>query len=145
MEYNSALWPIQKLPMSKKNDAWQHACVDYIIGRSGVISGGITRSRFVELQTYYNLYNSIYNEEDLKMVTNPFKVEDGFPATAQDYNIIRPKIDLLVGEETKRPFAIKVVRTSENATSELQEKTKQMVFQYVMATITSRLSAEEPG
>nr|DAD56652.1 MAG TPA: portal protein [Caudoviricetes sp.] len=43
--------------------------------------------------TYYDLYNSIYDEKDLKYVTNPFKQKDGFPATAQDYNIIKPYVD----------------------------------------------------
>lgn len=107
--------------MGKKNEEWQHASMDYIIGMGEVVSGGMTRSRFEELQVYYNLYNSIFDEKDLKAVTNPFKVDDGFPATPQDYNIIRPKIDLLVGEETKRPFNFKVVRTNPEAASDMQE------------------------
>ena len=143
MKYNKTSFPIQKLQMSKKNEEWQQASIDYIIGMGEVVSGGMTRSRFEELQVYYNLYNSIFDEKDLKAVTNPFKVDDGFPATPQDYNIIRPKIDLLVGEETKRPFNFRVVRTSPDATSELQEKTKQMVLNYVMASMTARMSPEE--
>ena len=95
------------------------------------------------MQTYYDLYNSIYNEKDLKYVTNPFKQQDGFPAMAQDYNIIKPKIDLLLGEGTKRPFNFRVVRTSEIATSEMQDKAKQMLIDYIQATIMSKLGPEE--
>ena len=136
--------PIQKLPMSKKTEDWKRANVDYIIGHSqGGSRNGNTRTRKEEMQTYYDLYNSIYNEKDLKYVTNPFKQQDGFPAMAQDYNIIKPKIDLLLGEETKRPFNFKVVRTSEIATSELQEKAKQMLMDYIQATIMSKLGPEE--
>ena len=135
--------PVQKLPMSKKNEDWQHACIDYVIGTGEVISGGMTRSRFEELQVYYNLYNSIFDEKDLKAVTNPFKVDDGFPATPQDYNIIRPKIDLLVGEETKRPFNFKVVRTNPQAASDMQEHSKKMLMDYVIASITARMSDED--
>lgn len=135
--------PVQKLPMSKKNEDWQHACIDYVIGTGEVISGGMTRSRFEELQVYYNLYNSIFDEKDLKAVTNPFKVDDGFPATPQDYNIIRPKIDLLVGEETKRPFDFKVVRTNPQAASDMQEHSKKMLMDYVIASITARMSDED--
>lgn len=138
-------FPVQKLPMSKKTKEWREACVDYIIGKSGFTSGlgnnGATK--YEEMQTYYDLYNSIYNEKDLLYVTNPFKQKDGFPATAQDYNIIKPKVDLLLGEETKRPFNFKVVRTSDDATSEVQEKAKQMLTDYVMATIMSKLGPEE--
>lgn len=124
MNYNKTSLPIQKLPKSKKNEAWYKACIDYVIGMGSVVSGNTTRSRFEELSTYYNLYNSVFDERDLKTVVNPFKVDDGFPASPQNFNIIRPKVDLLIGEETKRPFAFKVVRTNEKATSELQEKTK---------------------
>ena len=140
--YN-ATFPQQKLPLKKKTEQWQHDCVNYIIGEGNVVSGGMTKTRFGEIQTYYNLYNSIFDEKDFKRITNPFKVEDGFPATPQDFNIIRPKVDLLIGEETKRPMNFRVVRTSQEAASELMDKEKEMLMQYVMAAITSRMSPEE--
>ena len=136
-------FPQQKLPLKKKNEKWQHDCVNFIIGEGNVTSGGIFNTRFGEMQTYYNLYNSIFDEKDFKRITNPFKVEDGFPATPQDFNIIRPKVDLLIGEETKRPMNFRVVRTSQEAASELMEKEKDMVMQYVMAAIMSKMSPEE--
>lgn len=137
-------FPLQRLPMSKKTQDWKEACVDYIAGHSqGSSRDGNNRSRKEEMQTYYDLYNSIYNEKDLKYVTNPFKQQDGFPAMAQDYNIIKPKIDLLLGEETKRPFNFRVVHTSDIATSEIQDKAKQMIIDYIQATIMSKLGPEE--
>ena len=130
--------------MSKKTQDWKEACVDYIAGHSqGSSRDGNNRSRKEEMQTYYDLYNSIYSEKDLKYVTNPFKQQDGFPAMAQDYNIIKPKIDLLLGEETKRPFNFRVVHTSDIATSEIQDKAKQMIIDYIQATIMSKLGPEE--
>lgn len=137
-------FPLQRLPMSKKTQDWKEACVDYIAGHSqGSSRDGNNRSRKEEMQTYYDLYNSIYSEKDLKYVTNPFKQQDGFPAMAQDYNIIKPKIDLLLGEETKRPFNFRVVHTSDIATSEIQNKAKQMIVDYIQATIMSKLGPEE--
>lgn len=140
--YNSA-FPRQKLPLSKKGKKWQEDCVNYIIGEGNVTSGGNGTSYYGELQTYYNLYNSIFDEKDFKSITNPFKVEDGFPATPHDFNIIRPKVDLLIGEETKRPLNFRVIRTSQEATSEMQEKEKQMILQYIEAAITAKMSPEE--
>lgn len=140
--YNSA-FPRQKLPLSKKGKKWQEDCVNYIIGEGNVASGGNSTSYYGELQTYYNLYNSIFDEKDFKSITNPFKVEDGFPATPHDFNIIRPKVDLLIGEETKRPLNFRVIRTSQEATSEMQEKEKQMILQYIEAAITAKMSPEE--
>lgn len=140
--YNSA-FPRQKLPLSKKGKKWQEDCVNYIIGEGNVTSGGNSTSYYGELQTYYNLYNSIFDEKDFKSITNPFKVEDGFPATPHDFNIIKPKVDLLIGEETKRPLNFRVIRTSQEATSEMQEKEKQMILQYIEAAITAKMSPEE--
>lgn len=140
--YNSA-FPRQKLPLSKKGKKWQEDCVNYIIGEGNVTSGGNSTSYYGELQTYYNLYNSIFDEKDFKSITNPFKVEDGFPAAPHDFNIIRPKVDLLIGEETKRPLNFRVIRTSQEATSEMQEKEKQMILQYIEAAITANMSPEE--
>lgn len=140
---NTKSFPAQKLPMSKKTQAWKEACVDYVVGAGDSGFGGNGRSRSDEMQTYYDLYNSIYNEKDLKYVTNPFKQDDGFPAMAQDYNIIKPYVDQLLGEETKRPFNFHPQRTSDIAVSELQEKAKEMLMDYIQATIASKLSPEQ--
>ena len=140
--YNAG-FPQQKLPLKKKDEKWQHDCVNYIIGEGNIVSDGPTHSKFGELQTYYNLYNSIFDERDFKKITNPFKVEDGFPATPQDFNIIRPKVDLLIGEETKRPMNFRVVRTSQEAASDLMEVQKQLLIQYLQAAITSKMGPEE--
>lgn len=142
MRKNISNMPIQKLPLSKKNEEWRKDCVDYFIGISDVNSFNNIPDND-ELQTYYDLYNGIYNEKDLKYVTNPFNQDDGFPATAQDYNIIRPKIDLLLGEETKRPFNFVVCRTSDIASSEVQDKAKQMLMDYMIAAMTAQLSPED--
>lgn len=140
---NTKSFPAQKLPMSKKTQAWKEACVDYVVGAGDSGFGGNGRSRSDEMQTYYDLYNSIYNEKDLKYVTNPFKQDDGFPAMAQDYNIIKPYVDQLLGEETKRPFNFHPQRTSDIAASELQEKAKEMLMDYIQATIANKLSPEQ--
>lgn len=140
---NTKSFPAQKLPMSKKTQAWKEACIDYVVGAGDSGFGGNGRSRSDEMQTYYDLYNSIYNEKDLKYVTNPFKQDDGFPAMAQDYNIIKPYVDQLLGEETKRPFNFHPQRTSDIAASELQEKAKEMLMDYIQATIASKLSPEQ--
>lgn len=136
-------FPAQKLPMRKKTETWKRDCVDYICGAGNTGQYGFNNPRTSEMQTYYDLYNSIYDEKDLKYVTNPFKQNDGFPATAKDYNIIKPYVDQLLGEETKRSFNFQVCRTSDDAASELQEEAKQMLMDYIMASIMSKMSPEQ--
>jgi len=52
-------------------------------------------------------------------------------------------VDLLIGEETKRPMNFRVVRTSQEAASELMDKEKEMLLQYMMAAVTSQMGEEE--
>lgn len=136
-------FPVQKLSMRQKTQQWKEDCVNYIIGAGNTGAYGFSNQRTDEMQKYYDLYNSIYDEKDLKYVTNPFKQKDGFPATAQDFNIIKPYIDQLLGEETKRSFNFQVCRTSSDAASEAMDKAKQMLMDYIMASITSKLSPED--
>ena len=95
------------------------------------------------MQSNYDLYNSIFNEKDLKYVTDPFNQNDGFPASTQNFNIIKPKIDLLIGEETKRPDNYKISRTSQGAVSDMQESLKKMLMDYIMSSIVSGMSESE--
>lgn len=143
MEDRTRTFPVQKLPLSKKTEEWRKACVDYCIGAGVMTRNTNFRTSLEEMQSYYDLYNSIFNEKDLKYVTNPFKQDDGFPATAQDHNIIRPKIDLLLGEETKRPFNFHVCRTSDIAAGDIQDKAKKMLMDYIMASILAKMSPED--
>lgn len=143
MKYENTVFPSQKIPLKQKNDSWREACVDYIVGMSETIPSGSDITSYEEMQTYYDLYNSIFNEKDLKYVTDPFKQDDGFPASPQNFNIIRPKIDLLLGEEAKMPFIFKVIRTSSSAVSSAQEEMKQMLMQYAMMEIMSGMSEED--
>ena len=140
MNNTITMFPSQKLPSKKKNKEWREACVDYIIGMGETVPSGSDRTNYEQMQSYYDLYNSIFHEEDLKYVTDPFKQQDGFPASPQDFNIIRPKIDLLMGEETKHPFNFRVIRTSQDATSDVQDKMKKMLTDYVMAQTMACMS-----
>jgi hypothetical protein len=72
--------------------------------------------------------NSVFDERDLKYVVDPYKVEDGFPATIQDINIIRPKIELLIGEETKRPTNLLVFQVGESAFVDAEEEQKRLLY-----------------
>ena len=132
MDIQKSSFPIQKLARSRKTEDWKQESVDAIIAREG--SGFVGGSdRKGSMLTAYGLYNSDYNEDDLKYVTNPFKVEDGFPAKMQNFNIIRPKVDLLIGEESKRPFNVKVIQTNYDAVTKVQEEKKNLLLQYIQS------------
>lgn len=126
--------PNQKLPMSQKTEEWEKANVDAYIGKS---SFGVANEagRKHDMKIAYDLYNGVFDEKDFKYITDPYKVSEGFPASLQNFNIIKPKIDLLEGEETKRPFSFKVVQTNEEATTRLQDKYKEILMDTVLDVV----------
>ena len=63
-------FPIQKLPESKKTEEWHKQCIDYVIGAGDLSRNGSDRATLEEMQSYYDLYNGIYNLKDLKYLLN---------------------------------------------------------------------------
>ncbi len=125
--YKRSEFPMQKLPLVKKTEPWRKACVDVLISREGsVFVNG--RSRKDILKIDYDLYNSVFSEDDFKYVIDPFNVGDSFPAHPQNFNIIKPKIDLLIGEEIKRPFNFRVFSTNDVSISQIQDYRKQLLM-----------------
>lgn len=143
MKYENSVFPQQKLSSKYKTEEWGERCVDYVVGMFESNGGSGRMNDFDEMQKNYDLYLGIFDEKDLKYVTDPFDQEDGFPAMTHNMNIIKPKIDLLIGEETKRPLRFNAVRTSQNAISDVQERMKSMLVDYVLATSMASYSDEE--
>ena len=52
-------FPVQKLPQSRKTQAWKEACVDYICGAGNVGAYGFNNEEVSEMLTYYDLYLSL--------------------------------------------------------------------------------------
>jgi len=122
--------PVQKLPLREKGKSWRETSTNAIIGKEGTGRvGRYTRKENMSLD--YELYNSNLDKKDLKYITDPFDVGDSFPASPQEFNIIRPKIDLLVGEESKRPENFRVVQTNDDAVGIMQEQKKGLLLQYL--------------
>lgn len=143
MKYENSVFPQQKLSSKYKTEEWGERCVDYVVGMFESNGGSGRANDFDEMQKNYDLYLGIFDEKDLKYVTDPFDQADGFPAMTHNMNIIKPKIDLLVGEETKRPLRFNAVRTSQNAISDVQERMKSMLVDYILATSMASYSEEE--
>lgn len=137
MEYKGSTLPYQKVSARLKTKEWKEQSVDSILGRSKI--GGF---KYQRQKVAYDIMDSNFNLEDLKYVTNPYKVEEGFPAKMQDINLITPNIRLLLGEESKRPQDSVVFRTGEDATDEVIDKQKQMIYDNLVDSIMSETDPE---
>tara|TARA_R110000824_G_scaffold65226_4_gene170041 strand:- start:3308 stop:5803 length:2496 start_codon:yes stop_codon:yes gene_type:complete len=136
--------PRQRVSRSQKGKKWARTCIDELekITYGDVNYNG--RSSRVKKQVNYDLFNGKLNQGDFSYVLNPFGVEESnFPAQMQHYDIISPKIQLLMGEEIKRPFNFKVVSHDPDAISKLEEKKKEMLLEYLYSVVVSPQEAAE--
>jgi len=133
----SNTFPVQKIALREKTEEWKKQCVEAVIAKSSDGAPIDGQSRKDRMKIAYELYNSNFDEKDFKHVTDPFNVGDTFPSKMQNHNIVRPKIDLLLGEESKRAFTFKVIQTNDEAVSGMQTEYKQMILQYLIDTLNT--------
>mgnify|MGYP003627199905 CR=1 FL=1 len=99
--------PRQKLPNSKKTKKWREECVEAFIDLSDQGVGPHTRKD--NLKVLYDYYNGVIEEADYNYVLKPYgKSRKNFPSEMRNYPIIKPIIDLLLGEKSKRPLIKKL-------------------------------------
>lgn len=124
-------FPAQKIPLTKKTEAWGIECIkageDLAIYRySGI------RESYKNKLINYNLANDILDTTDLERVCNPMGIKNAaFPATMQNYPIANPKIDLLVGEERKRRFEWTIRVINDDAISDKENGKKELIMEFV--------------
>ena len=116
--------PQQRLPLSKKTKDWREKCVEAYIN----LSHNGLHDHKSDLSILYDYYNGIIDEDDYRYVLKPYgKSRKNFPSKMRNYPIIKPIVDLLLGEKSKRPLNYTVTVQNANAISE-KEKAKQEII-----------------
>ena len=122
--------PRQAIPRSQKNEDWQKRTMDSIIGETDFSAGRNSRRWF--LRKAYDYYNGIIDDEDYTHVLKPYgKARKNFPAKLHNYPIIKPFIDLLLGEKVKRPLTYSVTVSNPDVITE-KEKAKSKRIEEVL-------------
>lgn len=130
--------PKQKIPLSKKNEEWKKDTINYYERLSYTSPSGNRNSNFNKLVNY-DLYNGKFNKADLEYVCNPLGLTDNeFPATLQHYDVISPAINLLIGEEVKRPDNFIVISESPDDIN----KKESVLLDNIKASLEQTLTAE---
>lgn len=135
--------PRQRISRAKKTETWGKSVIDDLekLSYTDSYNGRSTRYR---KQINFDLYNGKINLEDFEYVINPYGFKkDEFPASLQHYDIISPKINLLCGEEIKRPFNFRCVVTNAEAITEVEEKKKEYVLTAYQEYITALAQGED--
>ena len=137
--------PPQKLATSKKGKSWREQSVDAIVNISSQTLQDNRSSKYNK-QVNYNLYNSIFEERDFDYVLNPYGLKGNYKNVAtkmKNYNIIRPKIELLKGEEMKRPFSFRVRAINGEVVSQRQDEKRKAILEHLQGIITPPAEGEE--
>lgn len=130
--------PKQKISRSKKTEKWGRECVEAYISLSDI--GGFT-SRRGNLTTLYDFYNGHILEEDYSYVLKPYgKARRNFPSKIRNYPIIKPVVDLLLGEKAKRPLNYTVAVANADSVSIKEEQKKAKIMKIMQQRFINKLN-----
>jgi hypothetical protein len=140
---NNIPLPPQRLSFINKTVEWRKDNMDHADTHSFYHSESVRqtlRNKIINL----NLYNGIVDVRDLSAVVNPYNMDANFvPDNIPHHPIVVPKIDLLVGEETKRRFDWKVIVINPDAVSKKEEGKKQELMRRLTEYLQSNYEEEE--
>lgn len=125
-----------------KDIKWKKSCVDGFISRtSETIGRNSDRELLLKLYNYYNGYTY---EEDYQYVLQPYggKQITNFPAQLRTYPLIKPAVDLLVGEKLKRPLNFNCINTSGDVVTIKEEAKKQVIVENLYQWFANKLNEE---
>ncbi len=99
-----------------------------------------------DMYILYDAYNTFLPEENFHYITNPLNSSRqdraSFPARIRPYSIIRPNIDLFLGEWDKRPFNYTVVVTSNDVQSKAEQEIQAAVVNVLEQMFINELNAQ---
>ena len=116
--YRSSGFPSLVLDESEKTPEWCEQVVDAIINTLGGNNSSWESNRYRDIKNY-SIYNGNIEVDDYKYITEQYGM--AYPARLANYPIIQPKIDLLMGEEIRRPVDMKVSTINKEATIRKQD------------------------
>jgi hypothetical protein len=138
--YGQANLPKQRIPKSQKTKKWREECVEKYIDLSKF---GVSERRSY-LKSLYDYYNGVIDEQDYRYVLKPYgKTRNNFPSKLRNYPIIKPIVDLLLGEKAKRPLNYTVTVTNADSTSIKEQEKRALIMEQVNAMFMQKLSPQE--
>lgn len=135
--------PPQKVSSHKKTKKWGEECVRAVanMGHATYSNG---RTSWERKQINYDLVNSILDESDFTLATDPYgqgseKIGNQ-PARIRDINLIVNKLNLMKGEEMNRPFNFTAIAVNGEAVSTHDKLKKEMLI-----NVATRMVAQALG
>ena len=112
--------PPHQLPFKRKNKEWRRAFVDWADSKT-FSTNSLVRKSVIHKKINYDLLRGVLHMSDLELILNPDHLKAGFiPDRITHYPIMNSKLNVLIGEESKRVFDFRVVITNPNSISEIE-------------------------
>lgn len=143
--------PYQRISFNKKirNDyEWGKNTIDFLINSANAISNSSINNRngmvdWDRMLANYQLYGNIVNQVDFESTFNPLGIDVGQATDKiQPYNHSYNIINVLLGEELKRPFNVKAVLTNEDGFNARQIEKNKLLQQFVIQELQKYIDPE---
>ena len=135
--------PRQRLSYREKNKDWRKLNLDFADTHSFYHNEEVRKS-LKNKSINLNLYNGIVDVRDLTDVVNPHHLDASYvPDNIPHHPIVVPKIDLLVGEESKRRFDYYAVVTNPDSISKKEEDKKKFLMQKLTEILEANYQEDE--
>ena len=130
--------PNQRIPQARKTKEW---AINTMEAYFSLADYGRT-NRKEELRKLYDYYNGVIHDDDYRYVVQPYgKARKNFPSKMRNYPLIKPIIDLLLGEKAKRPFNYSVTVQNSDSVSRMEEEKKAAVLGTMEKMFVNELNA----
>jgi hypothetical protein len=129
--------PDQRIPLSKKNKDWQKNCIDAYCQ----LATTNYNDRKRRLKRLYDYYNGLIDMEDYDYVLRPYgKTRTNFPSKIRNYPLIKPTIDILLGEKEKRPFNYTVSVINSYAVDRKEKAKNDLILQTIQQSVVNAMN-----
>lgn len=136
-------FPAQAIPYKMKTTAWRKQVVNWAKNRTFQIYAPCRKS-VMHKKINYDLITGKLHINDLALILNPENLKGNFIAeNIQHYPIMNSKLNVLKGEEIKRPFDYRVIVTNPTAISEKEEEKKNLILKDLQELMTKNIQSEE--
>lgn len=135
--------PPHQLPFKRKNKEWRKKFVDWADSKT-FSTNSLVRKSIMHKKINYDLLQGKLHRSDLELVLNPDSIKAGFiPDKITHYPIMNSKLNVLIGEESKRVFDFRVVITNPNSISEIENNKRDAIKERLQQLLSDQNLSEE--
>lgn len=135
--------PPHQLPLKRKNKEWRKKFVDWADSKT-FSTNSLVRKSVIHKKINYDLLRGVLHMSDLELILNPDHLKAGFiPDRITHYPIMNSKLNVLIGEESKRVFDFRVVITNPNSISEIENTKRDAIRERLQQLLSDDTISEE--